>query len=186
MNASNAPNALNALDVSNAATLALPLVLLATAACGSAPPHVPTTPHGLVGQEAPDFRRDTLDGKVFKLADFKGKVVVVKFAANYCEPCKKTLPALESYHQKAPDVAILVVAEDERLADARALVQSTHITMPVVLDGSNILSSRFRVPDLPSTYIVGKDQRVRWMGGPERTEDDLIRAIEEARAATIP
>lgn len=155
-------------------------------ACGVAPPHVPSSPHSLVGQEVPDFRRDTLDGKAFKLADYKGKVVVVKFAANYCEPCKKTLPALESYHKKTPDVTILVVAEDERLADARALVQSTHITMPVVLDGSNILSSRFRVADLPSTYIVGKDQRIRWMGGPERSEEDLIHAIEEARAAAMP
>ena len=155
-------------------------------ACAGAPPHVATSSHALIGQEAPDFRRDTLDGKVFKLAEHKGKVVVVKFAANYCEPCKKTLPSLEAYHQKTPDVTFLVIAEDERLADVRALVQTTHITMPVVLDGSNILSARFRVADLPSTYIVGKDQRVRWMGGPDRTEDDLVRAIEEARTAALP
>lgn len=164
------------------------LLAAATAfiACAAAPPHVATSSHALIGQEAPDFRRDTLDGKLFKLGDYKGRVVVVKFAANYCEPCKKTLPALEAYHQKTPDVTILVVAEDERLADARALVQSTHITMPVVLDGSNILSARFRVADLPSTYIVGKDQRVRWMGGPDRSEDELLRAIDEARAAAMP
>lgn len=155
-------------------------------ACGGAKPRVLSSPHALVGQDAPDFRRDTLDGKVFKLADHKGKVVVVKFAANYCEPCKKTLPALEGYHQKTPDVTILVVAEDEHIAEARTLAQTTRITMPVVLDGSNILSARFRVADLPSTYIIGKDQKVRWMGGPDRSEDELVRAIEEARNAAMP
>ena len=43
------------------------------------------------------------------------------------------------------------------------------------------LAARYRVRDLPVTYVLDGHGNVAWVGGPEKTETDLIAAIEAAR-----
>ena len=47
-----------------------------------------------VGEDAPDFTLQSMDGKEVKLSDFKGKKVYLKFWASWCGPCKKSMPEL--------------------------------------------------------------------------------------------
>jgi peroxiredoxin len=164
---------------------ALRMALLASLllACPPSAPKVtpPSTPSTLLGKTAPDFKRPALDGKDVSVAAGHGKVVVVKFMASYCEPCKRTLPAIEKLHGKDKDILVIGVAEDEREADAQALVASYKLTFPVVHDRQNILAARFRVRELPVTFVLDVEGRVAWVGGPEKTEDDIIAAIEATK-----
>ena len=41
-----------------------------------------------------------------------------------------------------------------------------------------VLSGRFRVRDLPATFVVSPEGKVRWVGGPDQNEDDLSRVVE--------
>lgn len=161
----------------------LALVASATAGavgCGSPAPAAPppSSPSSLLGNPAPSFQRDTIDGARFTTASSLGKVVVVKFVAKYCEPCKATLPAIERLHVARPDVAIVAVSEDETESDARELASSFHLTFPVVHDRQQVLAARWRVHDLPVTYVLDGHGKVAWVGGPEKTERDLVAAIE--------
>jgi cytochrome c biogenesis protein CcmG/thiol:disulfide interchange protein DsbE len=151
--------------------------LLLAAACRPAGPP-PSAPSPLAQQTVPDFARPTIAGDRIDTEQLRGKVVVIKFFAKYCEPCKHTLPAAQKLHQKHPNVAFVGVSEDEYSSDAQALVSSYGLTFPVVHDQGNVLAGRFRVSEMPVTFVIDTQGVVQWVGGPGQNEDDLAAAIE--------
>lgn len=161
---------------------ALSLAVLFLVACGSPKPAEapPSSQSTLLGKPAPSFHRDTLAGARVDVAS-PGKVVVVKFVATYCQPCLKTLPAIESLHERHPEILIVGVSEDEHEAEARQLVARHNLTFPVVHDTQQVLAARYRVHDLPVTYVLDGKGNVAWVGGPEKSEADLVAAIEATK-----
>jgi thiol-disulfide isomerase/thioredoxin len=161
----------------------LAALVLPVFACG--PGHAdypPATQHPLLGQPLPQIHhRETLDGQPFDAAQLAGKPVLVKFFADYCKPCKATLPAAERLHEAHPEVLFVGIDEDETTDTARTVVQRFGLTFPVIHDADNVLSGRFRVSSMPMTFVADGSGVVRWVGGDGQTEDDLRRAVEAAR-----
>lgn len=160
-------------------------LLLFVVGCGAAssPPAVapPSSKSSLLGQAAPSFKRDALDGKKVEVGTASGKVSVVKFVAKYCQPCVKTLPAIEKLHGEHPEIAIVAVSEDEHESEARELVSNLRLTFPVVHDAQQVLGARWRVRELPVTFVLDGKGTVAWVGGPEKSETDLVNAIEATK-----
>lgn len=153
----------------------LPLLLMA---CGASAPAKapPSSPSSLLGQPAPSFKREAVNGSTVEVGTAGGKVTVVKFIATYCQPCMKTLPAIEKMHEEHPEIAIVGVSEDEHESEAKQLASSMHLTFPVVHDQQQVLAARYRVRDLPVTYVLDGKGNIAWVGGPEKSQDDLVAA----------
>ncbi|MBL4689388.1 MAG: TlpA family protein disulfide reductase [Nannocystaceae bacterium] len=168
------------------ARFALPLfaALLATSAgacqAGNKPPP-PSHPSALRTSTLPDFDKVTLAGARVDTEALRGQVVVVKFFAKYCEPCKETLPAAQRLHSKYDDVTFIGISLDERGSDTQQVVAQYGLTFPVVMDRSRSLSGRYRVVDIPMTFVVDRQGIVQWVAGPGQTEEDLERAITTYR-----
>jgi cytochrome c biogenesis protein CcmG, thiol:disulfide interchange protein DsbE len=158
--------------------VALAAAAMAVAGCGHAPAP-PSAPHAHLQGKLPDFARTDLSGARVDTAKLRGRVVVVKFFAKYCEPCKRTLPAIEAAHEAHADVAFVGIDEDESEADAREMASTYGLTFAIVHDTSNVLSGRFRVRELPATFIADREGIVRWVGGRMHNESDVRAAIEE-------
>jgi cytochrome c biogenesis protein CcmG/thiol:disulfide interchange protein DsbE len=79
-------------------------------------------------------------------------------------------------HEEHPEITIVGVSEDEHESDAKQLVSSLHLTFPVVHDQQQVLAARWRVRDLPVTYVIDGKGTVVWVGGPEKSQDDLVAA----------
>lgn len=138
----------------------------------------PLSPSGNETRPLPDIKRRTLDGATFDTAEVRGrKVIVVKFFARYCEPCKRSLPWFQQFAKEHPKVAVLGIAEDERESDARDLATTFGLTFPIVHDTGNAISGRFRVSDMPFTFVADRNGRIRWVGGPDQTEAELDAAV---------
>jgi peroxiredoxin len=135
----------------------------------------------MAGKPLPTFRRTTLDGGSIDTKTLKGRVVVVKFFAEYCAPCQKTLPAAEQLHKSHPDVVLLGVSEDERASTAQEIVSRYQLSFPVVHDAGQVLAGRFRVTEMPATFVAGKDGTIRWVGDADQDEDALERALASMR-----
>lgn len=134
--------------------------------------------HPLLGKAVPEIQRRTaLDGSVLATSGRAGQPLVIKFFAEFCEPCKRTLPATQQLHAAYPNVVFVGIAEDESPRTARAMVERYGLTFGVVHDSANTISGRFRVSKLPMTFVVDRAGVVRWVGDETQTEDDLRRAV---------
>lgn len=156
---------------------ALPLLV----ACAGPAVLPPSAPSPLLHRDLPRFHRPTLAGTSVDTASLAGHITVVKFFAAYCAPCQRTLPEAEALHRDRPDVAFIGVSEDEHEDDAVAQVQRYALTFPVVRDAGNVLAGRFRVTELPATFVVGRGGRVVWVGGSTQESGTLRQALEALR-----
>src|SRR5262245_16789827 len=105
------------------------------------------------GQKAPDFSLPTLSGGTMSLASLRGKVVLIDFWAQWCEPCKKELPQLEKLSKEFKDVVILTVNLDKSKDNAQRLAKQLGITMPVLLDPAGSVAATYDLPKMPSSFL---------------------------------
>lgn len=160
------------------AALAAFAVLAAPACGGGAATMPPSAASPIAGQPLPDFKRRTLEGAEVDTKSLRGRVVVVKFFAKYCEPCKRTLPAVQALAKERQDIVFIGVAEDERESDVREVIGAYGLTFPVIHDRGNVLSGRYRVHEMPVTFVADAQGTVRWVGGAGQSEAELAQAIE--------
>jgi cytochrome c biogenesis protein CcmG/thiol:disulfide interchange protein DsbE len=155
-------------------------LLPAIAGCASSRPTpmpVSASSH-LLGKGLPDFQRPTLAEEALDTRRLRGRPIIVKFFAEYCEPCKRTLPAAERLHRANPGITFIGVSVDDYASTARQIASLYGLTFFVVHDPGKVLKGRFRVSDMPVTFLADGSGTVRWVGGPEQGERDLEQAIK--------
>ena len=170
------------------------MVLLVSAlqgACAhqeSAPatPPPPSSQSRMLDAPLPAFHRPTLQGGTFDSSVASGRVMVIDFFAAYCRPCQRKLPALEALHRRQPGLSIVGVSLDETGDAARKSVTRHHLTFPVVHDAGNVLAGRLRVTELPISFVVDGEGRIRWVGGPDQPDDALVRAVAALTGENAP
>jgi cytochrome c biogenesis protein CcmG, thiol:disulfide interchange protein DsbE len=113
-------------------------------------------------------------------ASLRGKVVLIDFFAEHCAPCVKSLPAIEALHRAQPEVAVVGVSEDDDAEGARRMVARHGLTFPVVHDQEHALAGRYRVIELPATFVVDARGVVRWYGAVEDAKQ-VHAAVDSAR-----
>ncbi|WP_233617559.1 TlpA family protein disulfide reductase [Actinomadura sp. WAC 06369] len=108
---------------------------------------------------------EMLDGKAFRLADYRGKVVVVNFWASWCAPCRGEAPSLEQVHKEneAKGAAFVGVNFKDSKPNARAFERNFKVSYPSVFDADGRVTLAFReVPPnaIPSTLVLDRQGRV--------------------------
>ncbi|GIX47180.1 MAG: hypothetical protein KatS3mg131_1391 [Candidatus Tectimicrobiota bacterium] len=143
------------------ALLAAYLVLRQLAATPRAPALAPAA-----AARAPfpvDFTLPDLQGNLVRLADTRGRVVLLNFWATWCPPCRAEMPALEALHRdyQKRGLTILAISSDVEGEKAVApFVRRYGLTFTVLLDPRNTLGERLQVRGLPTTYLLDKAGRI--------------------------
>ena len=120
----------------------------------------------LVESEAapvPDIEFTDLDGGTHRLADWKGKVVLLNFWATWCAPCREEMPSLDAL-QKArggKDFQVVTVAAGRNTAAAiRRFFQDAGVTdLPTLTDPQMKLARAFGVLAMPVTILIDAEGR---------------------------
>jgi peroxiredoxin len=117
------------------------------------------------GQRAPDFQLPSLRGPRLALSSLRGKVVIVDFWAQWCEPCKKELPQLDKLAREfAPrGVVILAVNLDKERENAERLVKQLNLSLEVLLDPTGTAAATYDLPKMPTSFVLDKKGFVRFV-----------------------
>ncbi len=160
---------------------AISVVGIASLACGT--PRFPlSADHPLLGQQLPEIGRHiTVFGTAFDSDELRGHPVFFKFFAEYCVPCKESLPAFQRLHQTHEEVRFVGIDEDPQMEDAVELAREFRLTFPVIADQNKVLSGRFKVSMLPTSFAVDASGTVRWVRTSRTSEKDLKRAVAALR-----
>ena len=150
------------------------LAAFATAAIPAVAPAAP----------APDFTLRIMGGPNLRLAEQRGRVVLVNFWATWCGPCRQEMPHLNRLYEKykGAGFVLLGVNVDDDARNAADLAGKLNLKFPVLLDTDKKVSRLYDMNTMPSTVVIDREGRVRYIhrgyrDGYEAAYDEQIRAL---------
>lgn len=170
------------------------MILLGTAAVGQAetqkpePPTPAETTLTEVGQPAPDFTVDTLNGSPFTLSGHKGQLVLVNWFATWCPPCQQEMPHLQAEVWERfgkQGLVMISVARQERADVVAPFVKKRGLTWTFGLDPERQAYAKYAEAYIPRNTLVGSDGTIIFQSEGFEAEDfaAMVEAIDGALAS---
>jgi thiol-disulfide isomerase/thioredoxin len=122
------------------------------------------SPEGLVGQAAPDFELELLEGGRMSMEKHRGKeIVILDFWATWCGPCIRAMPILMEVAQDYSDKGVVLYAINlrEQPQMVRAFLEKQKWELKAPLDQDGAVAGLFRVRGIPQTVIVDREGIIR-------------------------
>ncbi|WP_152392691.1 redoxin domain-containing protein [Paenibacillus guangzhouensis] len=150
------------------------LLLVLAAGAGYAVIQLQSAPHdkAVVGEAAPLFIIKDLQGQEIRLADYKGKGVLINFWASWCNPCVNELPLLNEAY-KLTGVPMLAINVGEDAETVQKFVDRYELAFPIALDADNQIKQQYRAVGLPLTLLINAEGELV-----DRHEGELTEMID--------
>jgi peroxiredoxin len=132
---------------------------------------------------APSLELTDAKGAVHRLADYRGKVVLLNFWATWCEPCRAELPDLERLRValSGKPFVILAVQTAGSARTAQDTADELHLRFPLLLDRDRAVTEAWGVDSLPTTFLIDADGAVQSKQVGERNWSDAAARREIAK-----
>jgi len=150
--------------------------------------------HLTPGKKAPEIEGTDAEGNTFRLSDYRGKVVLLTFSANWCGPCRRLYPTQRELVEKfrGDAFALLSVTRDEKVDTLKASLASGEITWRCWWDGAEgPIWLAWNPPGTPSIFLLDErgiiqDAAFNQATPPEEFERTVADLLEQASASKTP
>ena len=119
-----------------------------------------------IGQPAPDIALPNPSGKILKLSDLKGKIVLLDFWASWCGPCRRANPAVvaayNKFNKKGFEIFSVSLDKDrDKWVDA---IAQDHLGWDYHVSDLKFWSSQaaqlYKVQAIPQQFLIGRDGKI--------------------------
>jgi peroxiredoxin len=149
-----------------------------------------------VNEPAPDFSLPDLDGRVQRLGDYRGKIVIVNFWSCECphsERSDRTIMA-RVVRWRADVVMLAIAANRNESAEAVSLAVRARRLPVVLIDADQAVADAYQAQTTPHVFVVDREGVLRYRGAVDDvtfrqrspTRHFLDEAVEALLAGRLP
>lgn len=130
---------------------------------------------------APEFSLQDANGAAVKLADYKGKVVLLNFWATWCGPCALEIPWFTEFQQqyKSKGFEVLGVSmDDDGWKAVKPYLAEHKVNYRVVLGNDSVSQLYGGVDSLPTTFLIDQNGKVAYVHVGLAGKNDYLNEIQ--------
>lgn len=122
-----------------------------------------------IGDQAPDFTLNFIDGRKEKLSDYLGKVIMLQFTASWCSVCLKEMPYIEEEiyqtHKNDTNFVLLGIDLKEDAKTIEKFIEKTGVTYPILLDLNADIFNLYaeKGAGVTRNIIIDKDGKIAFL-----------------------
>jgi cytochrome c biogenesis protein CcmG/thiol:disulfide interchange protein DsbE len=128
---------------------------------------------GAASHAAPDFALKDLNGRIHRLTNLRGRVVVLNFFATWCGPCRQEIPDFVRLYQRFRGKGLEIIGvslDQEAGAVLGPFIRHYGITYPIVLGTREVVVDYGGIRGIPTTFVIDhngaiSDYFVGWRPG---------------------
>lgn len=116
-----------------------------------------------VASAAPGFSVTDMAGESHRLADYRGKWVLVNYWATWCPPCLEEIPDLVALYDERHDKDLMVIGVAMQYKSSKEVadyVDDMLMSYPIVLGDDKITAQIGSADVLPTTYIFNPEGKL--------------------------
>ncbi|WP_084245450.1 thiol-disulfide oxidoreductase ResA [Planomicrobium okeanokoites] len=136
-----------------------------------------------VGDKAPDFTLEDMEGNRHKLSDYQGEGVFLNFWGTWCEPCVKEMPAMDRQYKEYEEQGVHILAVNIAQSDfeVQSFADRFDLSFPIAIDKSRSVMTAYNIRPLPTTVLVNPEGDIQRIITGEMTEQDIKGFMEEIK-----
>ena len=142
------------------------------------------------GGPTPALELEDMTGQVHRLADYRGKVVLVNFWATWCEPCRAEMPSIDGLRNALDGKPFQVLAVNlaEPLSRIEKFAGMMPLHFPLLRDRDGAVAKAWRARLLPASFLIGRDGRIRYVayGELDWTSEPVRTVVDELLSEEAP
>ncbi len=133
-----------------------------------------------VGKTPPEIEGEDLEGKSFKLSDYRGKVVMIDFWGDWCDPCKRMYPQMRSIVKKldGKPFALIGVNSDKDREETGKTVEAKELAWRSFWNGPDgtqgPIAKAWQVNAWPTIYLLDANGVIRYKNVRDKELDQAI------------
>lgn len=135
-----------------------------------------------VGDQAPEFTLEDMDGDLIRLSDYKGKFVILNFFASWCPPCREEAPDLQAFEEEYGDqVKLLILDRAEPKQSVQKFIDEFNATSTFLLDKNDSMAKPYGVTGQPETFFIDEKGVIRFHQIGPMTKSFMVETVNKFR-----
>ncbi|WP_188453334.1 TlpA family protein disulfide reductase [Virgibacillus oceani] len=139
-----------------------------------------------VGDQAPDFTLENMEGNRLSLSDYRGQFVILNFFTSWCPPCREEAPDLQEFEEQYGDqTKLLIIDRAEPKVNVQEHIDEFNSTSTYLLDYNDSMAKPYGVKGQPETFFIDEQGIIRYHQIGPMTKGFMVETVNKYRKTPL-